>query len=103
MAQLDHEDLELLRDTAARFFGENLNVDALRHERDEPSADGFDRQRWREMAEMGWTGILLDEADATGRSPQPPSASAFHAKHGNANLECSYRLDFPLRLARRDF
>ncbi len=61
MSKLTEADLELLRDTAVRFFDEQLPVDALRRLRDEGDDTGFNRAIWREMAEMGWTGILIDE------------------------------------------
>ena len=61
MSKLNHADLELLRDTAARFFDEQLPVDALRQLRDADDAVGFDRALWGEMAEMGWAGILIGE------------------------------------------
>jgi alkylation response protein AidB-like acyl-CoA dehydrogenase len=62
MSELTAEDLELLRDTAARFFDEQMPITALRTLRDEGDETGFDRSQWREMAEMGWAGILLDES-----------------------------------------
>ncbi|MGE4616174.1 MAG: acyl-CoA dehydrogenase family protein, partial [Gammaproteobacteria bacterium] len=61
MSKLTESDLELLRDTAARFFDDQLPVDALRRLRDEADDIGFNRVIWREMAEMGWAGILIDE------------------------------------------
>ena len=62
MSELTAEDLELLRDTAARFFDEQMPITALRTLRDEGDETGFDRSQWYEMAEMGWAGILLDES-----------------------------------------
>lgn len=62
MSELTTEDLELLRDTAARFFDEQMPITALRTLRDEGDETGFDRSQWYEMAEMGWAGILLDES-----------------------------------------
>ncbi len=61
--QLTQQDHELLRDTAARFFGERSPLGAMRQLRDEQNEVGFDREVWREMSEMGWAGILIDEAD----------------------------------------
>ncbi|MFP6680624.1 MAG: acyl-CoA dehydrogenase [Gammaproteobacteria bacterium] len=61
MSKLTREDLDLLRDTAARFFDEKLPIGALRKLRDEQNKTGFDRNLWREMANMGWAGILIDE------------------------------------------
>jgi alkylation response protein AidB-like acyl-CoA dehydrogenase len=39
-----------------------MPITALRTLRDEGDETGFDRSQWREMAEMGWAGILLDES-----------------------------------------
>ena len=55
------EEQEMLRDAAAGYLAENAPVAALRRLRDTRCADGFDRGLWREMAEMGWAGILIDE------------------------------------------
>jgi len=61
MSDLTREDLDLLRDTAVRFFDEQLPIGTLRKLRDEQDETGFDRGLWREMAEMGWAGILIEE------------------------------------------
>jgi len=63
MQTLTTEDLELLRDTATRFFSDEMPLAQLRKLRDEQDPIGFDRGQWREMAEMGWAGILLSEDD----------------------------------------
>lgn len=63
MQTLTPEDLELLRDTATRFFSEEMPLSQLRRLRDDVDATGFNRERWRDMGEMGWTGILIGEAD----------------------------------------
>lgn len=55
------EEQEMLRDSARGFLDEKAPVSALRKLRDEDNADGFDRNLWKEMAEMGWAGILVDE------------------------------------------
>ena len=62
MSELTEQDLELLTDTASRFFDEQLPISSLRQLREDVDETGFDRRLWREMAEMGWAGILLDEA-----------------------------------------
>lgn len=62
MTILGEDDLELLRDTARRYFEDTMPVDAFRRLRDAGDATGFDRERWREMADMGWAGILVPEA-----------------------------------------
>lgn len=56
-----NEDQRLLADAAKGFIQEKAPVAALRKIRDERVAGGFDRGLWREMAEMGWTGILVPE------------------------------------------
>jgi alkylation response protein AidB-like acyl-CoA dehydrogenase len=55
------EEQELLRNTAREFIGENAPVKELRRLRDEQDAIGFSRAMWKEMAELGWAGILLPE------------------------------------------
>ncbi len=55
------EEQEMLRDSARGFLDEKAPVAALRKLRDERSVDGFDRALWKEMAEMGWAGILIEE------------------------------------------
>ena len=55
------EEQEMLRDAARGFLDEKAPVAALRKLRDEDNKDGFDRALWKEMAEMGWAGILVEE------------------------------------------
>ncbi|MGL4288942.1 MAG: acyl-CoA dehydrogenase family protein [Phreatobacter sp.] len=55
------EDQRMLQDAARGFVQEKSPVAALRKLRDERVADGFDRALWRDMAQMGWTGILVPE------------------------------------------
>jgi len=56
------EEQEMLKESAQRFLEETAPVSALRKLRDERSEDGFSRALWKEMAEMGWAGVLVDEA-----------------------------------------
>lgn len=56
-----NEEEQMLRDSAQAFLSENAPVEALRRLRDEKNADGFSRELWASMAEMGWTGILTPE------------------------------------------
>ncbi len=56
------EEQEMLKESARGFLDEKAPVAALRKLRDERSEDGFSRALWKEMAEMGWAGILVDEA-----------------------------------------
>lgn len=56
-----NEEQEMLRDSARGFLAEKAPVSALRKLRDHDNKDGFDRDLWKEMAEMGWAGIIVDE------------------------------------------
>lgn len=51
----------MLRDSARGFLDEKAPVAALRKLRDTNDPDGFSRDLWKEMAEMGWAGIIVDE------------------------------------------
>jgi len=52
---------QMVRDTAHEFFRERAPITALRKLRDSNDPDGFSRNLWREMAELGWTGFLVPE------------------------------------------
>ena len=56
-----NEEQSMLKDAAAGFLAEKAPVAALRALRDERNADGFSRDLWQEMAEMGWAGIAIPE------------------------------------------
>ena len=56
-----NEEQEMLRESAHGFLEQKAPVSALRKLRDTNDPDGFDRGLWKEMAEMGWAGILIDE------------------------------------------
>ncbi|MXP29782.1 acyl-CoA dehydrogenase [Porphyrobacter algicida] len=58
------DDQAMLADTASQFMGEEGAIGKqLRHWRDRNCKDGFGHGLWKQMAEMGFTGILLPEAD----------------------------------------
>lgn len=58
------EDQAMLADTAGSFMAEEGNIQKqLRHWRDRDCKDGFGHDLWKQMAELGFTGILVDEAD----------------------------------------
>lgn len=61
MALVLTEEQELLRETAREFIRERAPVSALRKLRDEDSADGFSRELWKDMVELGWAGITFPE------------------------------------------
>jgi alkylation response protein AidB-like acyl-CoA dehydrogenase len=59
-----NEDQSMLRDTARGFIAEEGAIGKqLRHWRDRGCGDGFGHALWKQFAEMGFTGILIDEAD----------------------------------------
>jgi alkylation response protein AidB-like acyl-CoA dehydrogenase len=58
------EDQAFFAQTTERFLVEHAPPDTLRHLRDEP--DGFERDFWRRGAELGWTSLLVDEAQGGG-------------------------------------
>ena len=55
------EEQTMIRDGAKSWVQEKSPVTAFRKLRDSGNADGFDRGVWKEMAEMGWAGILIPE------------------------------------------
>lgn len=62
MALVLDSEQTLLRDNALEFARNRLPVSNLRRLRDSHDPTGFDRDAWREMAELGWTGMLITEA-----------------------------------------
>ena len=61
MALVLDNDQILLRNTAVDFARARLPVTNLRSLRDSHDPTGFDREAWREMADLGWTGMLIPE------------------------------------------
>jgi alkylation response protein AidB-like acyl-CoA dehydrogenase len=58
------EDQAMLADTAREFMGdEGAIARQLRNLRDRECKDGFDHALWRRFGELGFTGILVSEAD----------------------------------------
>lgn len=58
------DDQVMLRDTARGFMaGEGAIAKQYRKYRDMNCKDGFGHALWKQFAEMGFTGILIDEAD----------------------------------------
>lgn len=62
MAMVLSEEAGMLKDAAKGFLADSAPVSQLRKLRDTESADGFDRDTWKAMAEMGWTSVLVPEA-----------------------------------------
>lgn len=55
------DEQNMLKDTAKDFCANNAPIDQLRKLRDADSADGFDRDTWGKMVELGWAGIPFPE------------------------------------------
>ena len=59
-----NEDQAMLAETASQFMVEEGAIaKQLRHWRDRNCKDGFGHALWKEMAELGFTGILVSEED----------------------------------------
>ncbi len=58
--RVDDELQQMLRDSARHYLGDAGGPDHFRKVR--ASDSGFDAAAWSQMAELGWTGILLPEA-----------------------------------------
>jgi alkylation response protein AidB-like acyl-CoA dehydrogenase len=63
MALYLSEDQAMLKDTVAPFLAENAPVKHLRSLRDSKDPVGLSKDLWKQFAEMGFTGILVPEAD----------------------------------------
>ena len=56
-----NDDQAMLRDTARSFMAEEGAISKqLRHYRDTGCSDGFGHGLWKQFAELGFTGILID-------------------------------------------
>ena len=55
------EEQELLARTAREFVSGRSSLRRIRTLRDANDPDGFSRQLWREMAALGWLGIIIPE------------------------------------------
>ena len=62
MNLLLNEDQKLLRDSARAFCQENTPLGQLRQLRDSRDATGFDANCWKQMVELGWAGMAIDES-----------------------------------------
>jgi alkylation response protein AidB-like acyl-CoA dehydrogenase len=61
MSLVLNDDQLMFRDAAKRFASARAPVSQLRALRDANDAVGFSRSVWKEMAEMGWAGVLIPE------------------------------------------
>jgi len=58
-----NDDQTMLRDTAKDFVASEAPIAHMRALRDANDVTGFDRGLWKQFAEMGFTGILIPEAE----------------------------------------
>ncbi len=56
-----NEEQSMLKDAAKDFCTNNTPITQMRKLRDEQSTDGFDRDTWRQMVDLGWAGITIPE------------------------------------------
>ena len=61
MALVLTEEQTMLRDMAKQFFTEQVPVTNLRKLRDEEDANGYDKDVWKQIVELGFAGILVPE------------------------------------------
>lgn len=61
MALVLNEDQVLLKDAARAFIQDKSPIAEFRKLRDTNDASGFDRKLWKEMAALGWAGIIIPE------------------------------------------
>ena len=61
MAMILNEEQTMLKDSAKDFCTNNAPIGQLRKLRDESSVDGFDRDSWKGMVDLGWAAIPWSE------------------------------------------
>src|SRR5690554_1998796 len=61
MALALNEEQRLLKDSAREFLTSTAPVEAFRQLRDSKDATGYSKDLWRQMIELGWTGISIAE------------------------------------------
>ena len=61
MALLFNEEQQYLKDTAKEFVQKNAPINHFRELRDSEDETGNSQELWKQMAELGWAGILISE------------------------------------------
>lgn len=56
-----NEELQMLRDSAHSFIQKESPVEALRKLRDSRDENGYSKDLWRGMVDMGWTSLTIPE------------------------------------------
>ncbi len=62
MALIISEEQQMLKSSAREFLKEKGSVEKLRKLRDSKDAQGYDKNLWKQMAEMGWASLNIPEA-----------------------------------------
>lgn len=62
MSLILNEDQRMLRESALSFCRENVPLSVLRRLRDSGDERGFDADIWRQIVDLGWTGMTVPEA-----------------------------------------
>ncbi|MBK8132686.1 MAG: acyl-CoA dehydrogenase family protein [Gammaproteobacteria bacterium] len=62
MALVLNEEQRMLKDAARDFLSEHAPVAQLRQLRDSRDAQGYSRATWQQMVDLGWSGVLVPEA-----------------------------------------
>lgn len=62
MALVLTEEQQLIKDTAHEFLAKHAPISQLRELRDTKDARGYSETMWKQMAELGWSGIIFPEA-----------------------------------------
>jgi len=61
MSLLLNEEQQFLKDTAKEFLQKNAPISHFRNLRDSKDETGYCKEVWKQMAELGWAGILISE------------------------------------------
>mgnify|MGYP003310985111 FL=1 len=61
MALLFNEEQQYLKDTAKDFVQKNAPINHFRELRDSKDETGYSKELWKQMAELGWAGILISQ------------------------------------------
>jgi len=62
MSLLLNEDQHMLKEAALGFCRENAPLTVLRRLRDDKDPLGYDQDIWRQIVDLGWTGMTIPEA-----------------------------------------
>ncbi len=61
MSLLLNEEQQLLKDTAKEFVQKNAPISHFRELRDKEDKLGYSKKLWKDMVQLGWSGILIPE------------------------------------------